>query len=272
MPGKRRAPAAAPSRPQPGAAKSEAKSTGASRSVRPRVAAKRSDAAPGASSASRAAAAAPAARAPRRAKRGAAGLGAALGLGNIFAVMREEGPVVKCVLAKADGTLQELELDMTPRLGKWGELLGGRTTFLGQYASLNVVVMARLDAKEEGAPRSKAVLKRPFHEAEVHGDVLLVRMDDSATPQDFSLKEYEDFVPGPADDPAEEDEEPEDAEGEDDEDDEGDEDDEDDEDDSEEESGGEEDGEDGEGGDDDEEGDEEEDAELQREGEQCAVM
>lgn len=108
------------------------------------------------------------------------------------AVMSAEGPVVQCVILRSDGTSEEQTVDMTPRLNKPGEILGGAVTFVGQYPEHEIVLMMRKDAPE-GTPINKHKLQPPLHKREIAGDMMLVRMDQEAMPQDFTLAMYEKF-------------------------------------------------------------------------------
>jgi hypothetical protein len=79
---------------------------------------------------------------------------AALTVDMLKRVMAEDGPVVSLVQVPAEtGVPREVEVDMTPRLRETTRLLGGSATFLGQWAALGVVILARRDAAEAGLVR-----------------------------------------------------------------------------------------------------------------------
>ena len=84
---------------------------------------------------------------------------------------------------------------MTPKEETPKKLIGGRVTFLGQWTDLQVVVMVA-DKPAEGAKENPHKLPFPFDSADVKGKILLVRMDESATPTNFTQGEYEAFAKG----------------------------------------------------------------------------
>lgn len=55
--------------------------------------------------------------------------------------MLMQGPVVTCVVLRAGGQTEELQVNMSPRLQQTQQLLGGSATFLGQWEQLEVILM-----------------------------------------------------------------------------------------------------------------------------------
>lgn len=148
---------------------------------------------------------------------------------DIHALLDATLPVVKCVLLKCDGTMEEKDVDMTPKKQEVASLLGRPVAFLGQWEQLEIIIVTVRD--DTGCSINTHKLPAPFHESAVKGDILLIRTDSEAVPQDITLDEYavfqkKDPEPWQLKKIEEEDEE----EDEDDDDDEEDEDDEDDED------------------------------------------
>lgn len=126
----------------------------------------------------------------------AAGMGGmampGLGAGMIANMMQQEGPIVQTVLLRTDGSSTQLAVDMSPRENAICQILGGPTSFLGQLLDLKVVVMMRL--QQDGLPTNTHRLPQPLDQAGlVRGDLLLVRMDEGAQPQDFLLQEYQTY-------------------------------------------------------------------------------
>jgi hypothetical protein len=169
---------------------------------------------------------------------------------DVKTLMATAGPVVSCVLLKADGTITNLkEVDMTPKLRSVQKLLGGEVTFLGQWAhepEVEGVILITLKTEVKKSKKNKHELQPPFRGVEVKGDIFLMRTDEEGVPVDFTVEEYEAFakrtdvgdVDIPEDDEEEEEEdEDEDDDDEEDDDEEGDEDD-DEEDEEDEEEGG----------------------------------
>ena len=123
----------------------------------------------------------------------------------IKSVMSSEGPVVKSVLLKADGTVEELVVDCTPKLkathlavrcnsnetimlaGQWCDLpcLGN-----GDYS---LVLIAKAEQFSSALPINTHKLQPPFHEAEIRGDVLLLLHDENVEPINFSREDYAKF-------------------------------------------------------------------------------
>ena len=112
----------------------------------------------------------------------------------LMAMMHADGPVVKCVIVAADGTAAEVELDMTPKKEAVKEALGGAVTFLGQWEPLGVFLLVRRE--DGGLPKFAGRLPKPFDAATgvFGGACLMTRTDESGTPSDFSLTEYEAFA------------------------------------------------------------------------------
>eukprot|EP01083_Nonionella_stella_P059904 156710_1 len=117
----------------------------------------------------------------------------ALSSENLAKIMKEEGPIVQGVLLKHNGDIEEMALDMTPRKNLVAKILGGTVSFVGQFPTLEVVVMK---LREPGADVATNMhkLQPPLHKATVKGDMLLVRMNESAIPVDFTKAEYDAFM------------------------------------------------------------------------------
>ena len=116
---------------------------------------------------------------------------------NIKKVMSENLATCKCVLLKADGSMSEMEVDMTPRLRKVQHVLNGEVTFIGQWERIEVILVVN-KMLQHGAGRAKDInkhkLQPPFHKADdIYGDILLTKSDKNGNPKDFTLKEYKAF-------------------------------------------------------------------------------
>jgi len=114
---------------------------------------------------------------------------------DIKGIMSGDMAEVACVLLKQDGSEQELTLDMTPRLKKTQETLGGQITFMGQWEDMEVILVINAEAQEEEdtAKLNKHKLQPPFHDAEVYGDILLMRSDEGGNPKALPLADYDAF-------------------------------------------------------------------------------
>jgi len=90
--------------------------------------------------------------------------------------------------------ISEIQVDTTPKKQMVSQILGGPFTFLGQYEDEGIVVIVRRPATEdvEGEDESDLVLnphvlQPPLHNAEVYGDILLMRV--AATEDDEDEEE-----------------------------------------------------------------------------------
>jgi hypothetical protein len=95
--------------------------------------------------------------------------------------------MVKAILIHETlGKLEEIDLDIHPRKNEVFKYLQGRQTFIGQWPDIDVVIMK----PDDGFIKNENVLPPPFANEDVHGRILLVRMDECSDPQDFTLDEF----------------------------------------------------------------------------------
>jgi hypothetical protein len=106
----------------------------------------------------------------------------------INSLMKIEGPHVNSVILHEDGSTEERLLDMTPRINTLGKLVNGRVSFIGQWDDIQVVLVRCFD--QTRGKKNKHVLPKPFCDEITYGPIVLVRMDENAEPQDFTLDEY----------------------------------------------------------------------------------
>jgi len=87
--------------------------------------------------------------------------------------------------------IHEIHVDISPYKNEIFKILRGKASFLGQWPDEQVVIVKTEpnDALSELLINSNR-LPRPFTNMIVHGRILLLRMDNNADPQDFTLKEY----------------------------------------------------------------------------------
>ena len=114
---------------------------------------------------------------------------------NMRKLMNDEGPVVKAVLLLVSGEMQELTIDMSPKLKKVHETLKGSVTFLGQWESLEcmLIINDALQKKAKTSTKNNHTLQPPFQNAVVYGDILVTKSDEEGIPLDFTLSEYKNF-------------------------------------------------------------------------------
>lgn len=112
---------------------------------------------------------------------------------DVNAVMTSEGPIVTVVILRCNGESEELVLDMSPKLQLVSKEIGGPVGFLGQWETLEVVLIMRNNQDDEDLPLNTHTLQPPFHDAVIRGDILLMRNDEDGLPVNFSLTEYEEF-------------------------------------------------------------------------------
>lgn len=90
------------------------------------------------------------------------------------------------------GDMRQIELDIDPKKNEIFKILSGSPTFIGQWPDIDVVIMKA----QRATTINENVLPAPFSKEEVHGSILLVRMDENSDPQDFTLEEYVSFLSG----------------------------------------------------------------------------
>ena len=131
---------------------------------------------------------------------------------DIAGMLQSQGPVIKCVLLKADTKdhphkkaielatnsnkrsvlthlIEQMDVDTTPKRSMVQQILGGTFTFLGQYEDEGIVLMIRkVDSDEDHSlPLNSHVLQPPLQEAIVWGDILVMKV--AATNEDVSDEE-----------------------------------------------------------------------------------
>mgnify|MGYP001397930552 FL=1 len=87
--------------------------------------------------------------------------------------------------------IYEIDIDISPSKNEIFKLLKGKASFLGQWPEEQVVIV-KTEPDESFTKLNLNLnrLPRPFTNMEVLGRILLIRMDDNADPQNFTLKEY----------------------------------------------------------------------------------
>ena len=101
-------------------------------------------------------------------------------------ILEARGPTVRVVILRTDGTVDERLVDMSPSARPMESVLGGPITFNGQYIDEMVIIVRR---QRHGIINTH-ILPPPFHNDTIRGDICLVRMDETATPQDYTREEY----------------------------------------------------------------------------------
>ena len=107
--------------------------------------------------------------------------------------MTADGPEGFCVVLRTDGSIEEIKLDTSPRKREAERVLKHPCTMLGEWDEQQVVLIARSDYEEPNQSLSAHKLQPPFHNFTVHGDVLLMKLGDDSTPEDYRRSEYEEF-------------------------------------------------------------------------------
>jgi hypothetical protein len=95
--------------------------------------------------------------------------------------------MVKCILiGEKHGDIQEID---SPLQRDIYQLLKGPGTFIGQYESHDLVIMkCRESVLELELNQNK--LPVPYDTEVVYGPILLIRMDASSEPADFTMEEF----------------------------------------------------------------------------------
>lgn len=116
-----------------------------------------------------------------------------LGGGDISKLLKSQGPIVTAVLLKAgpDAAVEQVDIDTTPQKQMVQQLLGGPFTFLGQYEEEGVMLMClrdqpaanHIDGAKSDSTLNQHKLQPPFDDAQVHGDILLLRVAADEEPE-----------------------------------------------------------------------------------------
>ena len=113
---------------------------------------------------------------------------------DIRALINSDQPTVKCVLLDVNGEAKEIDVDMTPKKQEVTKLLGGQTSFVGQWEQIGVIVCCASQRDvSENVEKNPHKLQPPFHQAEVRGPIVLTRSGENGEPLDFTLSEYKEF-------------------------------------------------------------------------------
>lgn len=97
------------------------------------------------------------------------------------------------LIEPALGAITQIDLDISPEKNEVAKYLQGGATFIGQWPELDVVIIRSIDAREL---KNENRLPPPFDHTVVHGNILLVRMDENSEHQPFTLEEYKSFLRG----------------------------------------------------------------------------
>ena len=102
----------------------------------------------------------------------------------------------KGLLLKTNGSIKEIEIDMSEYTNNIGILLNDKITFLGQILReperINAVIIYGKYARIKNLPKNKCLLPKPF-ENDIYGDIFIICMDENSEPQDFTLEDYNDY-------------------------------------------------------------------------------
>ena len=91
--------------------------------------------------------------------------------------------------------IYEIDIDISPSKNEIFKLLKGKASFLGQWPEEQVVIVkTEPDESFVELYLNSNRLPRPFTNMKVLGRILLIRMDDNADPQNFTLKEYHEMA------------------------------------------------------------------------------
>lgn len=92
------------------------------------------------------------------------------------------------LVREGGGCVEEIDLDIDPAKNEIFNILGGPGTFIGQWPGTDVVIM-KCAASRRSMVRNQNTLRSPFHDELVMGPILMIRMDENADHQDFTLDE-----------------------------------------------------------------------------------
>jgi hypothetical protein len=96
--------------------------------------------------------------------------------------------VTRCVLiSEEEGNVSEIDINI--KGNDLYRVLKGTATFIGQFPDTDIVIM-KCDESPFELLENRNKLPEPFHDEFVLGPILMIRMDENADPQDFTLLEY----------------------------------------------------------------------------------
>jgi len=102
--------------------------------------------------------------------------------------------MVKCVLvSEEEGNVSEVDVNI--RGNDLYRILKGTGTFIGQFPDTDIVIM-KCDESLFELLENRNRLPEPFHDEVVVGPILMIRMDENADPQDFTVSECLGRYPG----------------------------------------------------------------------------
>jgi hypothetical protein len=92
------------------------------------------------------------------------------------------------LVREAKGSMEEIELDIGLAKNEIFHILGGPGTFIGQWPRTDIVIM-KCGSARRFTMSNENILRPPFHDEQVMGPILMIRMDKNADHQDFTLEE-----------------------------------------------------------------------------------
>ena len=100
------------------------------------------------------------------------------------------------LLIYTNGNTEEKIIDMTENTNNISILLEDKLTFIGQILrepdKCNAVIMNGINSKNNGKLLNRCIIP-PFNE-EVYGDIFIICMDENSEPQDFKMKDLEEYI------------------------------------------------------------------------------
>ena len=100
---------------------------------------------------------------------------------------------VRAVLvSEEENSISEIDLDISSEKREIFKILKGPATIIGQCYDTNVVaIKCRHEETHFELMKNRNTLPKPFHEEkDIIGAVLLIRMNEDALPEDFTMSEY----------------------------------------------------------------------------------
>ena len=103
-------------------------------------------------------------------------------------------PVKAVLISEEEGNVSEIDLDISSEKREIFKLLKGPSTFIGMCYEKNVVAMKCRESVFD-LLQNRNKLPKPFdEETEIFGPVLFIRMNEDSEPENFTLKEYQDWL------------------------------------------------------------------------------
>lgn len=101
------------------------------------------------------------------------------------------------LLLKTDGTISQVNIDMSKYTNNIAKLLNDDITFLGQILRepeyTNAIIIYGKNSIKNKLSKNKCILPKPF-ENDIYGDIFIISMNHLSEPENFTLEDYNEYI------------------------------------------------------------------------------